>query len=229
MKSDNNDKMFFYDNFAENFDDKMNMYDLNKRLALIFGKLLNEDINGKALLDAGSGTGWFSKEAAQKGAQVFSLDVGNKILAQVAKKCDSKRVVGSVLDIPFPDNFFDIVISTEVIEHTTNPRLAIQEIYRVLKFDGVLVLTVPNKIWHPAVFIANTFKMRPYEGYENWVGWHELKRWLSMIGFAIDKMEGLHLFPFIFPCTHGLLSFMDRFSSFLGPIMLNICVKAIKR
>ena len=229
MSSHFDEKMFFYDRFAENFDSKMNMYDLNVRINHIFKLLTIEDLQEKKLLDAGSGTGWFSKEAAQRGAKVFSLDVGENILAQVAKKCETERIAGSVLDIPFADNYFDTVISTEVIEHTNNPKRAIQEMHRVLKKNGVLVLTVPNKIWHPAILIANKLKLRPYEGYENWVGWYELQGWLLEIGFSINTMKGLHLFPFIFPFTYRFLSFMDNHSKFLGPFMLNICIKAIKR
>jgi len=220
--------MFFYERFAEQFDSAMNMYDTNRRLQVIFQELLTEDIKGKTLLDAGCGTGWFSKEAVRRGAKVVSLDVGENILAQAAKKCESERVKGSVLDMPFEDEYFDIVISTEVIEHTHDPQKAIQEMYRVLKKKGILILTVPNKIWYPAIVIANLFKLRPYGGYENWVRWCELKHWLNEIGFLILKMKGLHLFPFIFPFTYKWLEYMDRYGEIIGPVMLNICIKAQK-
>ncbi len=229
MQKSHDEKMFFYDKFADQFDSKMNMYDVNRRLQVIFQGLLTEDIKGKLLLDAGSGTGWFSREAVLRGAKVTSLDVGENILSQVAKKCDSERVVGSILDIPFEDGHFDVVISTEVIEHTTDPRKAIYEMSRVLKKGGILVFTVPNKAWHFAVAIANGLKLRPYEGYENWVGWSELKEWLDKAGFSITTMRGLHLFPFVFPFTHKLLTYADKFGESIGPMMLNICVKAIKK
>lgn len=230
MRTNHDEKMFFYDRFAEQFDNKMNMYDTNRRLHVIFEELLTENLRGKALLDVGSGTGWFSRESVLRGAQVASLDVGENILAQVAKKCDTERIVGSVLDIPFEDEYFDFVISTEVIEHTPNPKKAIQEMHRVLKKNGVLVVTVPNKVWHPAIAIANKLKLRPYEGYENWVGYFELKRWLNEIGFSIVKIKGLHLFPFIFSFTYKLLTYMDRLAEVIGigPVMLNTCVKAVK-
>ena len=222
------DKMLFYDRFADQFDSKMNMYDTNRRLQVIFEELLTENIKGKDLLDAGSGTGWFSREAVQRGAKVVSLDVGENILAQVAKKCDSKRIVGSVLDIPSDDEQFDIVISTEVIEHTPDPRRAIREMHRVLKKNGILVLTVPNKIWHPAIVFANKLHLRPYEGYENWVGWFELQAWLGETGFSLLDIKGIHLFPFVFTFTHPLLKYIDNFGRKLGPWMLNTCVKGVK-
>ena len=229
MKNRQSDKTFFYDNFAEQFDKKMNMYDTSRRLEVIFRELLTEDLSGKMLLDAGSGTGWFSREATLRGANVVSLDVGENILAQVAKKCETQRIVGSILEIPFADEYFDIVISTEVIEHTPGPRRAVQEMHRVLKKGGTLVLTVPNKIWHPAIVIANKLKLRPYEGYENWVGWLELRSWLDELAFFNVKMKGIHLFPFIFPSTYKFLKWMDRFGNTIGRVMLNICVKCTKK
>jgi len=226
MRMEHDEKMHFYDRFADEFDKKMNMYDMIRRLQVIFGELLQEDITDKKLLDAGSGTGWFSRAAVERGAKVVSLDVGENILSQVARKCESTRIVGSVLDIPFENEYFDIVLSTEVIEHTPDPKRAVYEMQRVLKKDGILVLTVPNRIWHPAIVIANSLKLRPYEGYENWVGWFELEHWLIALGFNIVCMKGLHLFPFVLPFTHSFLHYMDRYGDVLGPGMLNICVKA---
>ena len=46
---------------------------------------------------------------------------------------------------PFEDDHFDVVLFCEIIEHLTNdPLVALREIKRVLKPDGVLVLTTPN-------------------------------------------------------------------------------------
>ncbi len=228
MKS-HNEKMFFYDRFASEFDSKMNMYDTNRRLDVVFKEFLTEDMFGLKFLDVGSGTGWFSKEAALRGANVYSLDVGENILAEVTKKCNSTRIIGDALDIPFDDDYFDIVLSTEVIEHTANPKKAVKEMCRVLKKNGILIITVPNKMWYPIVVIANFIKIRPYEGYENWVGWFELKKWLNEFNLSILSMKGLHLFPFILPSTYKLLTKIDRYGKLLGPIMINICVKALKK
>ncbi|MFA6250191.1 MAG: methyltransferase domain-containing protein [Candidatus Shapirobacteria bacterium] len=46
--------------------------------------------------------------------------------------------------LPYPDNTFDLVLLSEVLEHLTNPGLAISEIARVLKPSGKLLVTTPN-------------------------------------------------------------------------------------
>jgi 2-polyprenyl-3-methyl-5-hydroxy-6-metoxy-1,4-benzoquinol methylase len=229
MTSTNSDRRaYFYEDFAEEFDAKMNMYDLNRRIDIIFGELLPEDLRGKTLLDAGSGTGWFSERACQRGAKVTSLDVGEKLLAQVAKKCDSERVVGDLLSLPFEPDRFDFVICSEVIEHTTDPERAVRELARVLKPGGVLVVTVPNRVWHFAIDIANLLKLRPYEGYENWLSWPQLRRYVEATSLQVEQMKGFHMVPFVVPQTHGLLRRIDKYGELLGPLMLNLAVRARK-
>ncbi len=55
----------------------------------------------------------------------------------------SPDVVGSVLKMPFPDENFDGVVCTEVLEHVKEPKKALYEIKRVLRSGGNLYLTVP--------------------------------------------------------------------------------------
>src|SRR4051812_43630378 len=104
---------------GHDWDDRTNTFETQRRLRLVFDDLLGAiDLRGKAFLDGGSGGGHFSAAACRRGANVTSLDVGPNLLEQVKKRCDSTRVIGSILDLPFPDGSFDVVMSTEVIEHT---------------------------------------------------------------------------------------------------------------
>jgi len=222
-------RMFFYEReLAGEFDEVMNMYDLNKRMEVVYSDLLNNDLKNKKLLDAGCGTGWFSKRACELEAEVTSLDLGENLLNEVAKKCDSRRVQGSILELPFNDNEFDIVVSSEVIEHIPRPLDAIDEFFRVLKPDGILVLTTPNKLWFFSIWLANVLGLRPYQGLENWVSWYQMKKKINEAGFIREDIRGIHLFPFIFKFSYGTLDFFNRFSHFLGPVMLNMAVRARK-
>jgi ubiquinone/menaquinone biosynthesis C-methylase UbiE len=222
-------KMYFYESFAEEFDSKMNMYDTNKRLHVFYSELLTEDIRGKKLLDAGCGTGWFSKAAVERGAHVVSMDLGENLMLQVKRKCESERVVGSILEIPFGDNTFDYIVSSEVIEHTPDPYKAIQELYRVIKPGGILVLSTPNKIWYPALWIATTFRLRPYQGLENWTFWWTMRKYMKSAGFSVDRMVGIHLFPFVHSIFYPLLDLFHKTNSLFGSFMVNIAVKATKK
>lgn len=219
----------FYDRFADRFDEEMNRYDLEKRLEVVFrllppaGALL-----GRELLDAGCGTGWFSRAAAGLGARVTSLDIGPRLLEKVREKCDSRRVEGSLLALPFPAASFDFVICTEAIEHTPDPAKAVAELCRVLKPGGTLALTVPNRAWHFLAVAANALGLRPYEGRENWVRPEELAGWLRAGGCRTELLTGFHPVPFFFKPLGALASLLEKRGEGLLPLMLNLAVRAVK-
>lgn len=225
---ENKEKMYFYESFAEDFDSKMNMYDTNKRIQVVFNELLKEDISNKSFLDAGCGTGWFSKAASARGAQVTAMDLGEGLLSKVREKTDVTTVVGSLMDIPFPENSFDIVMSSEVIEHTPDPKEAIKELCRVLKPGGKLILTTPNKLWFFSVWLANKLALRPYQGLENWISWKTLIQEIEKSNCQIEERVGIHLFPFVHPTFYPILDFFHRFNKSLYPFMINMGVRATK-
>ena len=222
------EKLLFYDSIADRFDEVMNPYDLTRRLELVFGELLPQTLPPGRLLDAGCGTGWFSRVARDRGFDVVSLDIGVELLKKVREKCDSKLVAGDACALCFPDATFDVVLATESIEHTLAPTCALGELHRVLRPGEILIVTVPNQLWHFSATIAERFKLRPYEGFENWLGWFEIKSALRKLDAPIDTMFGFHLFPPLFAFTWPLLRKFDRYGRVLGPAMLNIAVRAVR-
>ena len=224
------DPRYFYEQFADEFDSRVNVYDLQKRLSIVFGRLLKPDeVVGRTLLDVGCGTGWFSASACKWGARVTSLDLGERLLAKVAQKCDSDRIVGSILELPFRDQTFDIVVCSEVIEHTVDPLQALEELQRVLRTGGILALTTPNRLWKFAIYIANTLKLRPYEGLENWTSWSSMRKNMKEFNLDVESMFGFHLVPFVSPLLYGFLNRMDHYGDKLGPVMLNMALRVRKR
>jgi hypothetical protein len=106
---------------------------------------------------------------------------------------------------------------------------ALGEMARVVKPGGTLVVTVPNRLWRFSATVANALGLRPYDGLENWVSWGELKRALRAGGMEIPSMIGFHLFPPVISAMWPLLRVTDRLGGVVGPLMLNIAVKAEKR
>lgn len=223
------EKLRFYDTIADRFDAVVNQYDLQRRMEIVFSDLLADgEVRGRRLLDVGCGTGWFSRRALELEAKVVALDIGCALLKKVREKCPVPLVAADACALSFPDGTFDIVLASESIEHTLDPKRALRELHRVLRPGGTLIVTVPNQIWHFSATIAETFKLRPYEGLENWIGWFELRRELAHLNARIVRMFGFHVVPPLLGFTQRFIRYVDRFGGALGPVMLNIAVRAQK-
>lgn len=109
------------------------------------------DVRGKSILDAGSGTGLNSLPLAVRGADVTLLDVATEAL-DIARTYYEEQglaatcIQGSIFALPFPDETFDVVWNTGVIEHfePAERRLAVQEMLRVMKPKGTMITVNPN-------------------------------------------------------------------------------------
>ena len=223
------DAQWTYDLIAHEFDSVMNRYDVERRLNVVFEQLLpGSSLKGALLLDAGCGTGLFSVEAARRGAKVVSLDCGKNLLRETRRKGITSVVAGDAARMPVPDASFDVVVSSECVEHTPSPRATVQELVRVLRPGGWLVVTCPNASWRWSCSLANALKLRPYHGLENWPTWKELRTWVTEAGLRVHQQIGLHMFPFISSATHPLLRRLDVLGSRFGRIYVNQCLSGQK-
>ncbi len=101
------------------------------------------EAKGKRVLDAGAGTGRISLRLLEAGAaEVVALDMTPAMLEKLRQKSDKiKTVEGNVEAMPFADGSFDMVFSCLTLVHLKKIGTFLDECYRVLKDDGVLVLT----------------------------------------------------------------------------------------
>jgi len=119
----------------------------NTRFAKVFSLL--DPRKGEIILDLGCGPGYYTKKIIQKGARVFAVELAKNYLNQAKKFVgENKNVEFLVADatrLPFPKEYFDKVLFTEVIEHIPNYKESLKETKRVLKREGVLVISTPSK------------------------------------------------------------------------------------
>lgn len=105
------------------------------------------NVKGKKLLDVGCGTGRYSILFAKKNAVVDCVDISKKML-DIAKqkamknKLDIRFKQGNLLDLPYKNNKFDIVISSLVLDHVKDIDKAIKELVRVCKHKGHIIISV---------------------------------------------------------------------------------------
>lgn len=102
-----------------------------------------------AVLDIGVGAGTFERLALQRGLEVFCLDPNPRTIEAIRDRfgLGERARVGYGQDIPFPDERFDAVVVSEVLEHLDDQALVatLRESARVLKPGGVLLGTVPAR------------------------------------------------------------------------------------
>ena len=77
------------------------------------------------MLDAGCGVGGVTRALVARGARVVALDIGPKLAAEARARCGCPAVVGTLAAPGFASNSFDVVFSSEAIEHTPDPRRSV--------------------------------------------------------------------------------------------------------
>jgi SAM-dependent methyltransferase len=101
---------------------------------------------GAAILDAGCGSGRNMVELRRYG-HVTGIELSSPSV-QVARSRDAGEVVqGSVMEMPFADDAFQLAVSLDVIEHLEDDRGALRELRRVVAPGGRLLVTVPAYQW----------------------------------------------------------------------------------
>lgn len=132
----------FYDSYWP-----ANLPDFQKTREHVFS-LLPSGKNFQLALDGGCGTGVCSLALAERTKKVVAVDISTGSLntaASLAKQLKKENIEfrqASLLELPFDDETFDLVFSWGVIHHTVDPIKALDELVRVLKKDGVLILAV---------------------------------------------------------------------------------------
>ena len=104
---------------------------------------------GRSVLDAGCGTGYGSSELASTAASVTGFDIAPEAIEYAQAQFKAARfVLASCAAMPFAPNAFDLVVAFEVIEHLPDYRAFLQECARVLKHQGLLIVSSPNRLYY---------------------------------------------------------------------------------
>jgi ubiquinone/menaquinone biosynthesis C-methylase UbiE len=152
---------------------------------------------GSAVLEAGCGTGQTLGQLSVD-HETTGLDISRAAL-HIARNHCKNPVLGSIFEIPFRDNTFDLVYNSGVIEHFEDPAnvAAIREMARVTKPSGRVIIIVPNTLclWYKAgKFIAVMMKNFEF-GYEEDYSPSRLKTAARNAGLEIEKTFGLQALP----------------------------------
>lgn len=144
------------------------------------------------ILDIGCGTGAMLKWLRRfPGAEITGLDLSADALAFCRNDGGGALVQGSALELPFPDGRFDLVVSTDVLQHLPNPhgdRVALRETYRVLDPGGYVYIRTNSQ------FGLGSPDGEEGENYRRYA-LDELKESLRVSGFAVERASYANAIP----------------------------------
>jgi ubiquinone/menaquinone biosynthesis C-methylase UbiE len=131
----------YFNNLAESWESKQS--NETQKIEELLSRLSLK--NAKTILDIGCGTGVlfpiFEKLTSGK-SKIFAVDFAQCMAKTAALYCNSKTEVicGDSQNLPFMDNFFNLIIAFHVFPHIKDKQAALQEYWRVLKPDGDLAI-----------------------------------------------------------------------------------------
>jgi len=99
-------------------------------------------LGGQLIIEAGSGSGRFTKHALETGAMVLSFDYSNAVEANYESNGENQNLLlvqANIYEMPFPDNIADKLFCFGVLQHTPNAKKAIDVLVQKLKKDGEIV------------------------------------------------------------------------------------------
>lgn len=143
------------------------------------------------VLDAGCGSGRLYEFLQKSKVNYTGLDTSQKLITTAKANFPSANfIIGDILNLPFSDNKFNAIFCIATLHHIPGQKLrlqAIQEISRILKNNGYLIMTNWNlwqKIWWP-MLIQNSLKKITGQSQLDW--WDIMKPWKNEQGIIITK------------------------------------------
>jgi ubiquinone/menaquinone biosynthesis C-methylase UbiE len=122
-------------------------------------------VKGKRVLDLASGEGYGSALLAEQAGFVCGVEIDPQAVEHAAEKYrrpNLKFLQGNILQVPLgEDRSFDVAVCFEAIEHVEEHDQLLQEVLRLLKPEGVFVVSTPNKdVYRAASEEANPFHVK---------------------------------------------------------------------
>jgi excisionase family DNA binding protein len=155
-------------------------------------RIMSMDILGRSMtaVDLGCGDGYISRAVSERVEKVIAIDISSKMLELLNKKAEEsgirniETIETEAQEVPLQDSSIDIVFASMFLHHIEEPEDIINEVYRILKPGGTVVLA--DLIKHRNTEMKNAM-------HDVWSGFStsDVKKWFKDTGFTSIKVENL--------------------------------------
>ena len=156
----------------------------------------------QSILDIGTADGLMLSNL--KDAFPNTTCIGIEYAEDLMSCCESKTInliQGDALVLPIKDNVFDVVIATAIIEHVSEPIRLVREAFRVLRKNGILIMTTPHPFWEG---IATHIGHLKREEHHELINLGKLISLFNIVGFEIVNAEQFMISPIGIPFEMAL-------------------------
>jgi 2-polyprenyl-3-methyl-5-hydroxy-6-metoxy-1,4-benzoquinol methylase len=96
------------------------------------------------LLDVGCAIGTFSSAARKRGWEVYGIDINEGSARYCREEFGLDVVAGNFDDVDFPQDFFDVVLMNDLLEHVPNPTRTLEKAHTLVKKGGLIFIVTPK-------------------------------------------------------------------------------------
>jgi ubiquinone/menaquinone biosynthesis C-methylase UbiE len=191
------------------------------------------NLTGKKVLDIASGEGYGSNILANYAEKVTGVDISSEAIAHAQKvyhRNNLEYIQGNATKIPLTDKSIDVVVSFETIEHLEEQERMMEEICRVIKTEGILIISSPDKYYYSDVpNFKNEFHVKElyYEEFKNLISRYFKKSiFFSQRNFGgsiitLDENNGNYKKPLVVEKDGAHHSFLSEFNIAIATNDLN--------
>lgn len=159
---------------------------------IVDGLKFNNEVN---ILEIGCGRGWLSQKLSQYGS-VIGIEPVEQVV-KYAKKLFSNIEFYAEYPVSFLEKFpnkkFDLIVSSEVIEHVIDKKVFMEQIQSMLKAGGVVIITTPRMETYND--FVTLYGIEPGQPVEEWMSENEMKNLLASVNFEVITQKSFAPLP----------------------------------
>ena len=171
--------------------------------------ITNGLVGSARILDVGCGRGVMLSALADRGFEVHGTDISETAVRGSDPRAEV-RVVPQLADAQYPDAFFDVIVIWHVLEHLEDPRGTLQEIHRILRPGGRVVVAVPNFSSFQAVWTGSAWFHLDLPRHLFHFPLDALRRLLAEVGFEVGQAYHFSLRQNPFSWIQSVLNLIPR-------------------